>query len=93
LKLVSKTVRINNKLGLHARPSAKVVQLASRFKSEILLEKEAGRRVNGKSIMGVLTLAAAMGSEVTVYAEGEDEQEALAALSELLVSHFDFDHS
>lgn len=89
--MVSKTVRISNKLGLHARPSARVVQVASKFASEITLEKEAGRPVNGKSIMGVLTLAAAMGSEVTVTAEGEDEEEALRVVSELLASHFDLD--
>lgn len=89
--MVSKTVKIVNKLGLHARPSAKVVQVASRFRSEIYLEKEAGNPVNGKSIMGVLTLAAAMGNDITVSADGEDEEEALRAVSEVVTSVFDFD--
>lgn len=90
--MVSKTVKIVNRLGLHARPSAKVVQVASHFKSEIFLEKEVGKPVNGKSILGVLTLAAAMGTEVLITADGEDEEEALRAIAEVLTSMFDFDH-
>ncbi len=86
--MVSKTVKITNKLGLHARPSAKVVQTATKFKSEITLEKE-GLEVNGKSIMGVMMLAAEAGSEVTVTAHGEDEEEAVRVLSEVLASKFD----
>jgi phosphocarrier protein HPr len=92
LFLVSKTVKIENRLGLHARPSAKVVQVATKFKSEIYLEKDAGNPVNGKSIMGVLTLAAAMGTEILVSANGEDEEEALRAVCEVLSSTFDFEH-
>jgi len=88
LKLVRKTVKITNKLGLHARPSAKVVQTATKFKSEITLEKE-GLEVNGKSIMGVMMLAAEMGSDVTVTAQGEDAEDAVRALSEVLASKFD----
>ena len=87
--MVSKTVKITNRLGLHARPSARVVQVASGFKSDIFLEKEAGRPVNGKSIMGVLTLAAAMGTEILVTAEGDDEEKALEAVSEVLSMTFD----
>jgi phosphocarrier protein len=90
LALVSKKVKIVNKLGLHARPSARIVQTTSKFKSEIMLEKE-GVSVNGKSIMGVMMLAAGMGSEVLVTAEGEDEEEALRVVSELLESEFDFE--
>jgi len=86
--LVSKTVKINNKLGLHARPSAKVVQTATRFKSEITLEKE-GLEVNGKSIMGVMMLAAEMGADVTVTATGEDEVEAVNTMCEVIASKFD----
>jgi phosphocarrier protein HPr len=88
LDLASKTVKINNKLGLHARPSAKVVQTATRFKSEITLEKE-GLEVNGKSIMGVMMLAAEMGADVTITATGEDEDEALKAMCEVIASKFD----
>ncbi|MCC6963985.1 MAG: HPr family phosphocarrier protein [candidate division Zixibacteria bacterium] len=86
--MVRKTVKITNKLGLHARPSAKVVQTATKFKSEITLEKE-GLEVNGKSIMGVMMLAAEMGSDVTVTAQGEDAEDAVRALSEVLASKFD----
>lgn len=86
--MASKTVKINNKLGLHARPSAKVVQTATRFKSEITLEKE-GLEVNGKSIMGVMMLAAEMGADVTITATGEDEDEALKAMCEVIASKFD----
>lgn len=86
--MLSKTVKITNKLGLHARPSAKVVQTATRFKSEITLEKE-GLEVNGKSIMGVMMLAAEMGADVTITANGEDEEEAVKILSEVVSSKFD----
>lgn len=86
--MVRKTVKITNKLGLHARPSAKVVQTATRFKSEITLEKE-GLEVNGKSIMGVMMLAAEAGSEVTIKAIGRDEEEAVTVLSEVVGSKFD----
>lgn len=86
--MVSKTVKINNKLGLHARPSAKVVQTATRFKSEITLEKE-GLEVNGKSIMGVMMLAAEMGADITITATGEDEEDAIKAMCEVIASKFD----
>jgi phosphocarrier protein HPr len=80
-------VTIVNRLGLHARPSAALTQLATRFTSEIHLSK-AGRRVNGKSIMGVMMLAAAQGSVILVEAEGKDEDNAVAALVELIGSGF-----
>lgn len=86
--MLSKTVRIVNKLGLHARPSARIVQVASKFKSDVTLEKD-GTPVNGKSIMGVMMLAAGMGSEVTITVQGVDEEEALKKLSEVLTSTFD----
>lgn len=86
--MISKTVKINNKLGLHARPSAKVVQTSTRFKSEITLEKE-GLEVNGKSIMGVMMLAAEMGAEITITATGEDEEEAIKVMCEVIASKFD----
>ncbi len=86
--MASKTVKIANKLGLHARPSAKVVQTATKFKSEIILEKD-GLEVNGKSIMGVMMLAAEMGSEVKITARGDDEDAAVDALAEVIGSRFE----
>ena len=80
-------VEIVNKLGLHARPSAKLTQLASDFKSDVFMTRN-GRRINAKSIMGVMMLAAAQGSSVTLETEGEDEQEAMDALTELITSGF-----
>jgi phosphocarrier protein HPr len=85
--LVERNVEVINKLGLHARPSALLVQKASKFKSEITLEKE-GQKVNGKSIMGVMMLAAEKGSILIIRAEGEDENEAVAALVEVVLSKF-----
>ncbi|GAA5165938.1 HPr family phosphocarrier protein [Viridibacterium curvum] len=78
---------ISNRLGLHARPSAKLTQLATQFNSEIWLER-AGRRVNAKSIMGVMMLAAAQGAKLTIEAEGDDAEAALSAIVELIGSRF-----
>ena len=78
---------IVNRLGLHARPSAALTQAATRFKSEVWLTKGT-RRVNGKSIMGVMMLAAARGATLTVEADGPDEEAAVAALLELIASGF-----
>jgi phosphocarrier protein len=80
-------VEIVNKLGLHARPSAKLTQLASSFKSQVHMARN-GRRINAKSIMGVMMLAAAKGSTVTLETNGEDELEAIDALSGLISSGF-----
>jgi len=80
-------VEIVNKLGLHARPSARLTQLASRYKSNVFMSRN-GRRVNAKSIMGVMMLAAAKGSSITLETEGEDEVEAMEALSGLISSGF-----
>lgn len=80
-------VEIVNKLGLHARPSAKLTQLASRFVSDVHLSKN-GRRINAKSIMGVMMLAAAKGSTVTLETEGQDADAALDALAALIASGF-----
>lgn len=80
-------IEIINKLGLHARASTKFTQTASQFKSEIWVEKN-GRRVNAKSIMGVMMLAAAKGSMIQIEATGEDEQQALAALQALINDYF-----
>jgi phosphocarrier protein HPr len=80
-------VTVANRLGLHARPSAALTQLATRFTSEVFLSK-GSRRVNGKSIMGVMMLAAAQGSVIVVETSGPDEDAALAALVGLIESGF-----
>ncbi|HXF46463.1 MAG TPA: HPr family phosphocarrier protein [Burkholderiaceae bacterium] len=85
--MISRDFTITNKLGLHARPSAQLTQLASKFAAEIWIAKN-GRRVNAKSIMGVMMLAAGYGSTVTVDADGPDEAEAVAALGALIEGKF-----
>ena len=80
-------IEIINKLGLHARASAKLTQLAANFNSEVWMEK-GSRRVNAKSIMGVMMLAAGRGSIVVVETEGNDEQEALASILNLITDKF-----
>ncbi|MEQ1591003.1 MAG: HPr family phosphocarrier protein [Thiobacillaceae bacterium] len=82
-----KEIEIINKLGLHARASAKLTQTASNFKSEVFLARN-GRRVNAKSIMGVMMLAAARGSTINIEIEGEDEAPAMAALTALINDKF-----
>jgi phosphocarrier protein len=83
----NKTVSIVNKLGLHARAAAKFVTLASSFASSIVVSRE-GQQVNGKSIMGIMMLAAAKGSEITLMADGSDENEAIERLSQLIEQRF-----
>jgi phosphocarrier protein len=85
--MISQPLEIINKLGLHARASTKLTQTASRFTSEIWIERN-GRRVNAKSIMGVMMLAAGKGSIVTIEANGEDEVPALEALTALIADYF-----
>ena len=80
-------VVIENTLGLHARPAALFVQLANKFQSEIFVGKK-GQEVNGKSIMGIMTLAAGKGQEITITAEGNDAEGALKALAKLLKDKF-----
>ncbi len=80
-------VEIVNKLGLHARASAKLTQLAGKYQSEVWMSRN-GRRVNAKSIMGVMMLAAAKGTTVTIETSGPDEDEAMAALLELIRDKF-----
>ena len=82
-----KTVTIVNKLGLHARAAAKFVTLASSFASDIRIARE-GQEVNGKSIMGVMMLAASKGSDITLIADGNDENDAIDRLSELITQRF-----
>lgn len=82
-----KEIKIINKLGLHARASAKLTQTASDFSADIWIERN-GRRVNAKSIMGVMMLAAAQGSSVTIETDGADADEALFALEALFADRF-----
>ncbi|HPT49748.1 MAG TPA: HPr family phosphocarrier protein [Accumulibacter sp.] len=85
--MVRAEAAILNKLGLHARASAKLTQVASRFASEVWMEK-GGRRINAKSIMGVMMLAAGKGSTVIVETDGSDEQAANDAILELIADKF-----
>lgn len=85
--MIKKNIEIINKLGLHARAAAKFVATASSFESEVEVERQ-GRRVNAKSIMGVMMLAAAKGSELTLYASGDDAAEAMEAMEVLIVGRF-----
>ena len=80
-------VDIVNKLGLHARASAKLTQLAGKYQCEVWLSRN-GRRVNAKSIMGVMMLAAAKGSKIEIETDGTDEAAAMAALVELIADKF-----
>jgi len=83
-----KVFEIKNKLGVHARAAAKLVQVATKFKSKIYFEKD-GWEVNGKSLLGILTLECPIGSRLIVRAQGMDAPEAIAALGELIESKFD----
>ncbi|HET9728690.1 MAG TPA: HPr family phosphocarrier protein [Gemmatimonadaceae bacterium] len=85
--MIERTVRIVNKNGLHARPAAEIVKLAAKFNSEITITKD-DLDVNGKSIMGVMMLAAEHGSDITFRAEGPDAQQALDALATLVSNKF-----
>jgi phosphocarrier protein HPr len=85
--MTRKTVRVVNRLGLHARPSAMVVTAASKFESEVFVTKD-HLRVNGKSIMGVMMLAAEQGTEIVIEAEGSDEAAAVEAIAKVIESGF-----
>ena len=85
--MLTKKVLIINKLGLHARASAKLVNLAGRYASEIYFSRN-GKQVNGKSIMGVMMLAANKGSELEITVNGDDEVEAMNALENLINDKF-----
>ena len=86
--VVTREVEIKNKLGLHARAAAKLVHTAARFKSDIKIRK-GDEEVDGKSILGILLLAAGRGSVITLKADGEDERDALDAIEKLIESKFD----
>ncbi|HEX7419936.1 MAG TPA: HPr family phosphocarrier protein [Thermoanaerobaculia bacterium] len=86
--MISRDIEIKNKLGLHARAAAKLVHTAARFKSDIKIRK-GDEEVDGKSILGILLLAAGRGSVVTIRADGEDEREAVDAIEKLIDAKFD----
>jgi phosphocarrier protein HPr len=86
--MITKTLTIINRLGLHARASSKLVSLASSFNSEVTISKD-NKPANLKSIMGVMMLAASKGSQVTITVLGNDEHEAMAALENLIENKFD----
>ena len=88
--MVQETIIISNRAGIHARPAAVLVQTAKDFKSNIYFEK-GNNRINAKSIMGILTLAAAYKTELKIIAEGEDEKEAVEAIVRLFESKFEED--
>ena len=85
--MISKEVIINNQVGLHARPATFFIQKANEFKSSIWVEKEE-RRVNAKSLLGVLSLGRIKGTAITLIADGADEDAAIATLAELIDSDF-----
>jgi phosphocarrier protein len=85
--MISREVTISNKLGLHARAAAKLVGVASGYGADVLLDKQ-GQKVNGKSIMGVMMLAASKGTVLQLSVDGEDEDEALQALVTLIDDKF-----
>ncbi|MGI9154945.1 MAG: HPr family phosphocarrier protein [Rubrivivax sp.] len=85
--MITSRITISNKLGLHARASAKLTKLAGTFPCEVWMARS-GRRINAKSIMGVMMLAAGLGAEVEIETDGPDEEQAMAALRELIDSKF-----
>jgi phosphocarrier protein len=86
--MIEEKIKIINKAGLHTRPAATIVKLASKYKCEFYISKD-GVSINGKSIIGVMTLAAEMGSELTLSFDGEDEKEAAIEISEYFNRGFD----
>ena len=85
--MVSNKAVLTNKSGLHARPASLLVELANKFKSEIFIKKD-NMTINAKSIMGVMTLGAAHGTEIIIEVDGSDEEEALKAIIQLIDSNF-----
>ncbi|MGE9271576.1 MAG: HPr family phosphocarrier protein [Verrucomicrobiales bacterium] len=88
--MAQREFQIQNKLGIHARPAAQFVKTASRFTSDIKVEKD-GEEVDGKSIMGLMMLAAGHGSSINVIIEGEDEETAMEAIADLIDRKFEED--
>jgi phosphocarrier protein len=86
--MIEKVITVINRAGIHARPSAMLVQTTKNFKSNIYIEKN-NDRINGKSIMGIITLGASYGTELKIIAEGEDEQSAVEIIARLFESKFE----
>jgi phosphocarrier protein HPr len=86
--MIERKITVKNRAGLHARPASLLVQLANNFKSKIMIDK-AGQTINGKSIMGVIQLGAPYDSVLTLMAEGEDEEAAVAAIADLFERRFE----
>ncbi|HKB84634.1 MAG TPA: HPr family phosphocarrier protein [Ignavibacteriaceae bacterium] len=86
--MIEKTVKIINKAGMHTRPAATIVKMASKYKCEFYISKN-GLNINGKSIIGVMTLAAEMGSDVTLSFDGEDEEQAAGEIVDYFSRGFD----
>jgi phosphocarrier protein HPr len=86
--IMTRDFKVSNKLGIHARPAAMFVKTANRFNCDIFVEKD-GEKVNGKSIMGLMMLAAGPGSRLTVHAQGHDASQALAEIETLINRKFD----
>ena len=86
--MLDRTVTIRNKLGLHARAAVKFVNLANRFGASVKIVKD-GDEIDGKSILGILTLAATQGTSIRLVVSGKDEEAAMAALTELIANRFD----
>ena len=87
---VEKDITIVNRLGMHARPAAMFVRIASRYRADVWVEKE-GEQINGKSIMGLMMLAAGQGSKLRIRCEGTDASQALAELEQLIADKFNED--
>ena len=87
---IEKEITIINRLGLHARPAAMFVRIATRYRSEVWVEKE-GERINGKSIMGLMMLAAGQGSKLTILCEGADADKVMEELEDLIRTKFNED--
>ena len=85
--MIRRAVRVRNRLGIHARAAAANVQRANRFQSDVAIERN-GARVNGKSILGIMMLAAAAGTEIVITAEGPDAHEAVTAIVDLVEDRF-----
>ena len=86
--MTEKKITIKNRAGIHARPAALIVRTANKYDAEIFLEKD-GTKINAKSIMGIITLGAAYGTELAISAEGEDEETAVQSLARLFENRFE----
>jgi phosphocarrier protein len=86
--MVERTVEVLNRAGIHARPAALIVKVANKFSSQLFMEKDR-MKINGKSIMGIITLGAAYKSKITITTEGSDEEEAADAIEQLFLNRFE----